>query len=152
MIHSVKYEKCNRVVNMKRERMRASTVPCRFWHRCGRRFGHDDCVSGVFRSTILPSLHAASGTTDLLVCLLILRNIGCSLLVGRTGGVCSLPPRRLLQTVSRVPCYSRDGHLHRRRRQWRCLWSRDGLGARRSGWLASTSRIERPESPRFDGG
>ena len=35
----VGYEKCNRVVNMKCERMRASTVPCRFWHRCGRRFG-----------------------------------------------------------------------------------------------------------------
>ena len=35
----VYYEKCNRVVNMKCERMRASTMPCRFWHRCGRRFG-----------------------------------------------------------------------------------------------------------------
>ena len=35
----VQYEECNRVVNMKCERMRASTVHCRFWHRCGRRFG-----------------------------------------------------------------------------------------------------------------
>ena len=26
------YEKCNTVVNMKCERMRASTIPCRFWH------------------------------------------------------------------------------------------------------------------------
>ena len=36
---TVEYEKCNRVVNMKCERMRASTVPCRFWHMCGDRFG-----------------------------------------------------------------------------------------------------------------
>ena len=31
----VQYEECNTVVNMKCERMRASTVPCRFWRTYG---------------------------------------------------------------------------------------------------------------------
>ena len=44
------YEECNRVVNMKCERMRASTVPCRFWCSTVSRESKFECKLEVSRS------------------------------------------------------------------------------------------------------